>query len=332
MSVRDHKFWKEFFDVYRRYPELWKVKSDAYKNRMLKRRAYGILLEKYREYEPDATEDVLKKKINNIRGCYRRELNKVNRSYESGCATEDIYKPTLWYFNDLNFLRDQEENQIDSEITSLEIEANFVDSEALDNSEDLEDPVAIGGDIKHLNKSYPRTRFATSTIEKPKPASKSLATEKAIADLKVICKALTQPPDEEQNEFECFGMSIASQLKKLPEKKAQESMDFIQSYLVRQRLNSVENPCFELTRNSKRMRSEISDSISQVDSQDKRLNDEIYKMSKRLKEKEMEFIEREHNERLHILNMEKRNLENRLKYDEAEHILKVQQLSTLIKE
>jgi hypothetical protein len=35
-------------------------------------------------------------------------LAKINKSIRSGAGENDIYKPTLWYFDILDFLNDQE--------------------------------------------------------------------------------------------------------------------------------------------------------------------------------------------------------------------------------
>ncbi|XP_055903122.1 uncharacterized protein LOC129939216 isoform X2 [Eupeodes corollae] len=195
------------------------------------------------------------------------------------------------------------------------------------NSEDQEDPVGVCDNFK---KEQTNKTSCLTTQKHSNSISKGIATEKALNDLKMICKALSQPPEEQ--EFDCFGASVACQLRKLPEKMAQESMDYIQSFLVRQRLNSIENPCLEYSRNTKRMRSEASDNFNHVDKQDKNFNAEICQIAKRIKEKELEFLEIEHTKKLHILNLEKRKLENRLKNDEEEHVLKIQQLSSFEKQ
>lgn len=49
-----------------------------------------------------------KKKINAFRTNYRKELKKVLDSEKSGAGTDQVYEPTLWYFNALSFLNDQE--------------------------------------------------------------------------------------------------------------------------------------------------------------------------------------------------------------------------------
>lgn len=52
---------------------------------------------------PEATLGFIKKRIDNIRSCFRRELAKVQASKTSGAGTENVYTPKLWYFELLEF-------------------------------------------------------------------------------------------------------------------------------------------------------------------------------------------------------------------------------------
>jgi len=55
---------------------------------------------------PNITIDLIKKKIDGIRGQYRRELSNMTSSQKSGAGTKDVYKPKFWFFNNLEFLRE----------------------------------------------------------------------------------------------------------------------------------------------------------------------------------------------------------------------------------
>lgn len=109
IKMYDNKtFWLEFIDLYHTFPELWKIKSNVYMNRIKKDAAYKKMAEKMKEIDPKANRDLVRAKINSLRTSYRRELKKVKSSQKSGAGTGDIYEPSLWYFNKIDFLRDQE--------------------------------------------------------------------------------------------------------------------------------------------------------------------------------------------------------------------------------
>jgi len=97
-----------FIESYRSLPELWDLEHPQYSNRVKKAAAYDCLIEKLKVIEPDASRESVVKKINNLRSTFRKELKKVNDSKRSGASGDDVYAPSLWYFNELMFLVDQE--------------------------------------------------------------------------------------------------------------------------------------------------------------------------------------------------------------------------------
>ena len=108
----------EFLELYRKQECLWKIKSKEYSNRFLKEKSYQLLLDFVRESDKTADKDSVIKKINNLRGSFRKELKKVESSKLSGSVTDEVYEPKLWYYEHLIFLRDQEITR--PVITSLE--------------------------------------------------------------------------------------------------------------------------------------------------------------------------------------------------------------------
>lgn len=72
------QFISTFIEIYRSFPCLWKVKDDCYHNKRLKDDAYAKLLNYYQTTLPTATIDTVKKKINNLKSTFRKELKKVS--------------------------------------------------------------------------------------------------------------------------------------------------------------------------------------------------------------------------------------------------------------
>nr|XP_029724127.1 uncharacterized protein LOC115264524 [Aedes albopictus] len=108
-AIQDSEEWHYFFEQYKDLPELWQIKNESFKNRDKKKKAWAELLRFYQCIVPKATIEQLKSRINNIRTCYRRELKKISDSEKSGAGTDEVYVPSLWYFEHLSFLKDQEE-------------------------------------------------------------------------------------------------------------------------------------------------------------------------------------------------------------------------------
>ncbi|XP_067625895.1 uncharacterized protein [Eurosta solidaginis] len=103
------KFLSEFIEMYKSLPSLRQVKSKDYCNRIKKNNDYATLIEKLKEVDPDATKDTVIKKISSLRAQYRRESKKKRDSLKSGAGAEDEYVPTLWCYDLLCFLKDQDE-------------------------------------------------------------------------------------------------------------------------------------------------------------------------------------------------------------------------------
>lgn len=63
MSIKnDRDFWHDFIQLYRSLPAVWKVKSELYKNRVLKQDAYDKLTEKLKTIDSNVDVNITKKK------------------------------------------------------------------------------------------------------------------------------------------------------------------------------------------------------------------------------------------------------------------------------
>nr|CAH7760233.1 unnamed protein product [Callosobruchus chinensis] len=115
----------EFIEIYRSHPALWKVKSKEYVNRNLKKLGYDALVQFYRKVDPNADRDIVSKKIQSMRGSFRKELKKFEKFKRSGASSDDQYVPSLWYFDLLMFTREHE--------TATESFDNIVDDSDREN-------------------------------------------------------------------------------------------------------------------------------------------------------------------------------------------------------
>ncbi|CAJ0932252.1 unnamed protein product [Ranitomeya imitator] len=110
LSYNSEEFVRELIEMYRSLPCLWQIKSAEYSNRNKKREAYGKLVALFKQHNPceKVDESVVRKKIQGLRTVYKKEMNKVVKSMKSGAATDEVYVPSLWYYDLLGFTRDQE--------------------------------------------------------------------------------------------------------------------------------------------------------------------------------------------------------------------------------
>lgn len=115
---------EDFIREYHNHPCLWKIKSKDYHDKSKRDAAYNELLKKYILIDPDANKDVVVKKINAFRTNYRREKKKIQDSLHSGIGTDDVYIPTLWYYDMFHFLDDQETPRT-SESNLSEIQVSY---------------------------------------------------------------------------------------------------------------------------------------------------------------------------------------------------------------
>ncbi|KAM4028894.1 uncharacterized protein ACNLHF_024117 [Anomaloglossus baeobatrachus] len=103
-------FVRELLDLYQSLPCLWRIKSTEYSDRIKKQAAYAQLVDLFKKHSGGEAVDVkvVKKKIQGLRTVYKKEANKVDKSKKSGAGTDQVYVSPLWYFNLLEFTRDQE--------------------------------------------------------------------------------------------------------------------------------------------------------------------------------------------------------------------------------
>ncbi|KAL1488632.1 hypothetical protein ABEB36_014432 [Hypothenemus hampei] len=191
-----HEFLSEFIELYRSFPCLWKIKSKEYSDRDKKRQAYEILIRKYKEIDHAANKETIVKKNKFIANCVK-ELSKVNKSIRSGAGDEDIYKPSLWYFDLLSFLNDQETPRKSTSTIDDETDARIAEQE--------EEPL-LSGDLQSLPASQTILPSARTASKKRKGQPDS--TEQLVG---LATEYFKRPETEE----DILAKSWAMKLKKL---------------------------------------------------------------------------------------------------------------------
>lgn len=78
MEHQNKEFLTDFIEIYRKHSCLWDVKTKDYLNKNKRNAAYEELLSKTKEVHPQATKELVKRRINNLRTSFRRELKKVS--------------------------------------------------------------------------------------------------------------------------------------------------------------------------------------------------------------------------------------------------------------
>jgi hypothetical protein len=91
--VKDEDFITGLIEMHRSFPCLWKKADPQYHNTVTSENSYTILLEKYNEYDPNATKQRVFRKINSLRSSCNKEYKKIKESERSGAGTADICSP-----------------------------------------------------------------------------------------------------------------------------------------------------------------------------------------------------------------------------------------------
>ncbi|XP_073963024.1 uncharacterized protein [Choristoneura fumiferana] len=199
-----HELLTEFIEAFRNNPCLWKIRSNDYKDKNLKLQAYNNLLEIIRKVERDATIENVKKKINSLRAGFRKEHKKVQDSKKTGSGTDQVYVPKLWYYSQLEFLKDQGQG---------EQSTDNIDSSEQETANDNENTF----DAEHSENDTQSTICNVSSPATPATSAASSARRKrhgnaAIEDtISLIGKRLQNPDDE----YDAIGKNVVIKLRNM---------------------------------------------------------------------------------------------------------------------
>jgi len=92
--ITEREVISEFLEMYKEFTCLWDISCKQYSNKDARNQALQVLLEKLKVIDKEASIATVKKKIENMRAAYKRELKKVNKS-----ITIRIFKSMLCIYN-----------------------------------------------------------------------------------------------------------------------------------------------------------------------------------------------------------------------------------------
>ncbi|XP_028158198.1 uncharacterized protein LOC114351258 [Ostrinia furnacalis] len=216
------KMLTEMLEMFKRLPCIWDQAHHLYHCRNERDRAYAILLQKYRTIYVDATKEMLKKKIDNMRNAYRREYKKVLAARAKGAQP---HIPVLWYYHLFTFLdetRDDTSSCSVSEITEvtevneiMEVkieEEEYVTEVIEDSDEEIKTPPP-----KKIRFTYeePLDTEVTQSQQAATPSNREeTACQQEVTQSQPEIKSTTDE-SEATKESETFGRTIGLQLKEL---------------------------------------------------------------------------------------------------------------------
>ncbi|KAG5890009.1 hypothetical protein JTB14_032631 [Gonioctena quinquepunctata] len=217
-------FMSKFIRVYREHTSLWKVKSKEYRNKNLKNLGITKLIEVCQQFNiMEADKDFVLKKIQSMRGSFRKELGKVKDSQRRGAPEGDIYVPTLWYFDLLQFTVDQEsatESISKFESASESFEESKVNLQVMeeDNSENEEEIV----------KPYQLSEIPTKRAK----ISNCIKNESTSMFMKACTDDALSAKSTIIEEFQAVGMNVSAKLQKMKPTQQVYAEFFIQKVLT----------------------------------------------------------------------------------------------------
>ncbi|KAG7199502.1 hypothetical protein KM043_014121 [Ampulex compressa] len=242
-----HDFIAEFIQLYRSYPCLWQVRCKGYKDRLYRNRAYDALALKLREANPAADRETVVRKINTLRSAFMREYKKVRTSQRR-------YKSSLWYYDLLNFVTEQ----------NVEPTVAAIASPSEDNPEDTsmildrcqEEMSILGDAIKIEQQSV--TGFQPVILEtkgscgarlsnfQSNEATKPRSDDFHDVHAKMACSAVENPQGQkavysiDDDDFETFGRYVAVKLRKSTPRQSIVAEKMIADILLRANLGTLD--------------------------------------------------------------------------------------------
>uniref|UniRef100_A0A336MGQ5 CSON012137 protein n=1 Tax=Culicoides sonorensis TaxID=179676 RepID=A0A336MGQ5_CULSO len=214
---KNKAIFSEFIRVYKNNPCLWDPKHPGFKSVSAKHSAYEQLLYVMKKFDPSNTEidhDTVKKKINSMRACFRRDYRKVRLSgYQ--------YKPQLWYYDLLLFVNESKSvkdeffikqfKSLPKEEPESEVEISYMDMRESQSSHDeveIEDIYEANVIEEHLEDDY-----------ELQVTSQQQQQQQQHAEIITVQEDHRTDSEEKDDECSVFGKHIGMELQLMSERQ-----------------------------------------------------------------------------------------------------------------
>ncbi|KAI5701163.1 hypothetical protein M8J75_006631 [Diaphorina citri] len=222
-------FLPSFIDLYRQQPCLWRVKCKDHSNIDKRNLAYNVLLEFTKTHIPECDSAYVKKKIDTMRGSYRREKKKVKASKGTGSSTDGVYIPKLWYYHLLDFLADEE--KVRSSISTLDPPTQALESDAPPSVDRNDEEI----DVELLEEE---TIDANVIIPPTNPRKRSRPSGDGNTTSQILEKAM-KFLEKDQDEYDMIGGNVTAKLRKMDSTQALLAESLIGQVLMAGVLNKL---------------------------------------------------------------------------------------------
>ncbi|KAK4886452.1 hypothetical protein RN001_002723 [Aquatica leii] len=134
--------------------------SETYitKNKHARSVALQIVQEELFECRPNTTIIEIKLKFNDLKTTFMTEYRKMIESKKSGAGDENLYKPTIWYF--------------DHFLTIVRSNNHFYDSDSALYTVDVDDNVEVEYQESELDTTITATTHMPKDLEQARPSRK----------------------------------------------------------------------------------------------------------------------------------------------------------------
>lgn len=108
----------KFMELYKDQTNLWNCLDPNYRNRDLRKAS----LEHIRVELGLTDTNEVTKKIKNLRSTYNQEILKIEKSKKSGSGTDEVYKPSIKWFDSMDYIMkiiNLKEKQTTSNLVSI---------------------------------------------------------------------------------------------------------------------------------------------------------------------------------------------------------------------